>query len=102
MEYPPRKFHPQRRPDDEDKQDKPGNLTKTLARANRMYLECKRLGIELIDKVLGQDGNNQHDNDAEQEPGLKDNLIENIPERDKDKMRTQKMIHGDIDPSNGL
>jgi hypothetical protein len=102
MEYPPRKFHPQRRLDDKDQQGQPNTLAKTLAMANGMYQECKRLGIQLIDIVLGEDSNDQHGNDAEQGPKLKDNLIENIPESDKDKLRTQKMVHGDIDPSNGL
>jgi hypothetical protein len=108
MEYPPRKFHPLRkRPElkifDEPKGkiiDEPkGKVLYWQAKAKGLIRECGRLGIELFGPM---------ENPADfarreaQYNLLEGDLIENIPKPKYKLDRRQNMIHGDLDPSNGL
>ncbi|OTA94629.1 hypothetical protein M434DRAFT_10577 [Hypoxylon sp. CO27-5] len=90
LEYPPRKFHPERR----DPTLPPGAVDINVARRNKMIRSLRGLGIPLYDSTK-QDSLQRvwdlHRND----------LIENIPE-DWKAERRQNLVHFDIDPQNIL
>ncbi|KAI1774204.1 hypothetical protein F4818DRAFT_442364 [Hypoxylon cercidicola] len=90
MEYPPRKFHPDR------KEPKP-NVSKVAATRSRMRRELTGLGITLVDPANQTDLQNR----TERYNLLGNDMIENIPNF-LNVLRRQNMVHFDIDPMNVL
>ncbi|TGJ79565.1 hypothetical protein E0Z10_g9213 [Xylaria hypoxylon] len=98
MEYPPRKFHPLRK----QPEAPPGSFVSSVqAKANKMLLECRRLGIKLFDPE-------KHAKMEAEYKQLDGDLIENIPNPEGHRSqnwkrnRRQNLVHGDLDPTNIL
>lgn len=88
MEYPPRKFHPLRKP-------VTGGVSYLQAKVKGMINACKGIGIELFDPQ-------ERERLESEQKRLEGDLIENIPHPDWKLKRRQNMIHRDLDPSNSL
>lgn len=87
MEYPPRKFHPNR-----NRKPEPPSVSVATAAANRMKRELKRLNITLRDENSTPQATRAADT-------LRDDLIETIPNFGNVNRR-QNLVHFDIDPLN--
>ncbi|KAI0408318.1 hypothetical protein F4802DRAFT_594258 [Xylaria palmicola] len=100
MEYPPRKFHPHRK-EPEDPSNNPKAVSNLRAKANKMFRECKRLGIELFNPGDYMSALSKYRQ-------LEGDLIEKLPDqfggstsKQRWKLeRRQNMIHRDLDPTN--
>ena len=90
MEWPPRKFHPNRHAADQ----KFGNQALIdNGRRNRMLRDLRALGVPMYTQQQFDDANQNYD------PGVPGDYNEEIPP-DKSKWRRQNLVHFDIDPHN--
>lgn len=90
MEWPPRKFHPNRFGPDKIFD---GSVLEARARKKGMLRELRNLGVAIITQQAWDAVAQVHDDGA---PG---GYIEEVPPADK-MWRRQNMVHFDIDPSN--
>lgn len=94
MEYPPRKFHPDRKDPEklENPQDRP-LVSRALAATNRMVRDLLGLDVNLVDDVA------EHEERKRRYELHGQDLIENMPEEEQ-RVRRQNLVHFDIDPTN--
>ncbi|KAI1122628.1 hypothetical protein F5Y10DRAFT_286997 [Nemania abortiva] len=102
MEYPPRKFHPNRkRPERPEPAVVPaeGAVALAMARANGMVRELRGLLIQLVGP---SDSQQTFEERLSRYTQLEGNLNERVPRTKGRLERTQNMIHADLDPGNIL